>query len=38
MVEAFSSKLQGGSDWVVPLADSLACAKASDQIASFVAG
>jgi predicted dehydrogenase len=35
MVEAFSSKLQGGSDWVVPLADSLACAKALDQIAQW---
>ena len=38
MVEAFSSKLQGGSDWVVPLSDSLACAKALDQIAQFVSG
>jgi predicted dehydrogenase len=36
MVEAFSSKLQGGSDWVVPLTDSLACAKALDQISQFV--
>jgi predicted dehydrogenase len=35
MVEAFSSKLQGGSDWVVPLADSLACARALDQIAQY---
>ena len=38
MVEAFSSKLQGGSDWVVPLSDSLACAQALDQIAQFVSG
>jgi xylose dehydrogenase (NAD/NADP) len=35
MVEAFSSKLQGGSDWVVPLTDSLACAKALDRIAQW---
>jgi predicted dehydrogenase len=38
MVEAFSSKLQGGSDWVVPLSESLACAKTLDQIAQFVSG
>ena len=38
MVEAFSSKIQGGSDWVLPLSESLACAKALDQIAGFVAG
>lgn len=38
MVEAFSSKLQGGGDWVVPLAESLACAKALDQISEFVSG
>ena len=38
MVEAFSSKLQGGSDWVVPLSESLACAKALDQISQFVGG
>jgi predicted dehydrogenase len=36
MVEAFSSKIQGGTDWVVPLSDTLACAKALDQIAQFV--
>ena len=36
MVEAFSSKLQGGADWVVPLAETLACAQALDQIAGFV--
>jgi len=38
MVEAFSSKLQGGGDWVVPLSESLACAKALDQISQFVGG
>lgn len=38
MVEAFSSKLQDGGDWVVPLSESLACAKALDQISQFVGG
>lgn len=38
MVEAFSSKLQNGGDWVVPLSESLACAKALDQISQFVGG
>jgi xylose dehydrogenase (NAD/NADP) len=38
MVEAFSAKIQGGTDWVVPLAESLACAKALDQISQFVSG
>ncbi len=38
MVEAFSSKLQGGSDWVPDLSESLACAKALDQISQFVGG
>jgi len=38
MVEAFSSKLHGGSDWVPDLSESLACAKALDQISQFVGG
>lgn len=38
MVEAFSSKLQGGGDWVVPLSESLDCARALDQISQFVGG
>lgn len=38
MVEAFSSKLAGGADWVVPMRETLACARALDQITAFVGG
>lgn len=38
MVEAFSSRLLGGQDWLVPISDSVSCAKALDQISQFVGG
>lgn len=36
MVEAFSAKRAGGADWVVPISESLACAKGLDQISHCV--